>query len=62
MAKKWGEATSTYLQLDGGTDAPPAGDCDADAERGRQFYDYTNHRIYVCGGAARGWDYVGLTD
>jgi hypothetical protein len=42
--------------------APPAGDCDADAERGRQSIDTTNFRLYICMGATRGWDYVALTN
>ncbi|MHB1104631.1 MAG: hypothetical protein ACYC0C_18040 [Devosia sp.] len=42
--------------------APPGADCDADAERGRQSIDTTNFRLYICMGAARGWDYATLTD
>lgn len=41
---------------------PLAGDCDADAERGRLFIDTGNNRLYICNGAARGWDYTALTD
>lgn len=41
---------------------PASGDCDADAERGRQFIDSSNNRLYICNGAARGWDYLALTD
>ena len=58
-----GDATATYLQIDAGGWAPPAGDCDDDTERGRMFVDYSvNNRFYVCNGAARGWDYVDLQD
>ena len=42
--------------------APTAGDCDADAEIGRQFIDITNFKMYFCLGASRGWDSVTLTD
>jgi hypothetical protein len=42
--------------------APTAGDCDADAERGRMVLDTTNGRFYVCGGATRLWDYITLTN
>ena len=41
---------------------PPAADCDSDTERDRQFIDTAAHRLYVCNGAARGWDYIALTD
>jgi hypothetical protein len=52
-----------YLQAeDNNAGAPPAGDCDADAERGRISIDTSNNRLYVCNGAARGWDYATLTD
>jgi hypothetical protein len=52
-----------YLQAeDNNAGAPPAADCDADAERGRLSIDTTNNRLYVCNGAARGWDYVTLTN
>lgn len=58
-----GDATATYVQLDAGGWAPPAGDCDDDAERGRMFVDYSvNNRLYVCNGAVRGWDYIDLQD
>lgn len=42
--------------------APPSVDCDQDIERGRFSIDTTNNRLYVCNGAARGWDYVALTN
>ncbi|MEW6097189.1 MAG: hypothetical protein AB1567_11825 [bacterium] len=42
--------------------APPAGDCDADTERGRLAIDTTSNRLFVCMGATRGWDYVWLND
>jgi hypothetical protein len=45
-----------------GAGAPTSGDCDADAERGRQYIDTTNNRWYLCNGATRGWDYVALTN
>lgn len=52
-----------YLQAeDHNAGAPPAGDCDNDAERGRISLDTSNNRLYVCMGAARGWDYSALTD
>lgn len=42
--------------------APVAGDCDADAERGRLVIDTTNNILYVCNGATRKWDSLSLTD
>lgn len=52
-----------YAQFeDNNAGAPPATDCDADTERGRLSIDTTNNRLYVCNGAARGWDYVALTN
>lgn len=42
--------------------APPAGDCDADAERGRLSIDSTNNLLYVCNGATRAWDTIALTN
>ncbi|MBI4668848.1 MAG: hypothetical protein HY747_06635, partial [Elusimicrobia bacterium] len=52
-----------YFQAENSTaGAPPAADCDADAERGRLTIDTTNNRLYVCNGASRGWDYVTLTN
>jgi hypothetical protein len=52
-----------YAQFeDFNAEAPPAADCDADAERGRQSIDTTNFRLYICMGAARGWDYAALND
>lgn len=41
---------------------PPAADCDSDTERGRQSIDTANNRLYICNGAARGWDYLQLID
>jgi hypothetical protein len=41
---------------------PAAGDCDADAERGRLTIDTTNNLLYVCNGATRVWDSVALTN
>jgi hypothetical protein len=52
-----------YIQAeDNNAGAPAAGDCDADAERGRISLDTSNNRMYVCMGATRGWDYATLTD
>lgn len=51
-----------FLQFQNRGAAPTGTDCDADAEAGRFFLDTTNERLYVCNGAARGWDYVALTD
>ena len=52
-----------YFQAeDNNAGAPPAADCDTDAERGRQSIDTTNNLLYVCNGATRGWDYVALSD
>lgn len=60
-----------YLQIDSTDDAaPPAADCDSDEERGRmsvanlprRFLPGTQSRLYVCQGAARGWDWVLLSD
>ena len=52
-----------YAQFeDNNAGAPPAGDCDNNAERGRMSIDTTNNRLYICNGATRGWDYVALTD
>lgn len=42
--------------------APPAADCDNNAERGRLSISTTNNRLYICNGASRGWDYVGLNN
>lgn len=51
-----------YIQMNTNNGAPAAGDCDADAERGRMILDYTNNRLYICNGATRAWDYIALTD
>jgi hypothetical protein len=52
-----------YLEIEEDNNgAPPAGDCDADAEKGRMAIDSTNFRVYVCMGLTRGWDYAALTD
>ena len=56
------EGSTYYLQVDYGATTPPSGDCDADDERGLLFLDHTNHRLYVCNGASRGWDYSPLTN
>lgn len=44
------------------TGQPPVADCNEDAEQGRISFDYANARMYVCAGAARGWDYSTLND
>ena len=52
-----------YAQFeDNNAGAPPAGDCDNNAERGRMSIDTTNNLLYVCNGATRGWDYIEMTD
>ena len=52
-----------YFQASNHTDGPPPGaDCDNDDERGRITLDVFDHRLYVCMGAARGWDYEQLQD
>lgn len=56
------DAVDAYAQIDSESGAPPSADCDADSERGRTIHDFLNNRLYVCGGAARGWDFVALTD
>ena len=50
-----------YAQFqDNNAGAPPSLDCDNDAERGRMSIDTTNNRLYICNGAARGWDWVAM--
>ncbi len=52
-----------YLQAEDNNAGPPsAADCDHDGERGRISLDTTNFRLYVCMGAARGWDHAVLVD
>uniref|UniRef100_A0A7C4M2Q7 LamG domain-containing protein n=1 Tax=candidate division CPR3 bacterium TaxID=2268181 RepID=A0A7C4M2Q7_UNCC3 len=52
-----------YAQFeDNNAGAPPSADCDSNTERGRISIDTTNNRLYICNGATRGWDYIGLTD
>lgn len=54
---------SGYLQFKHNqTGAPPAEDCDSDDERGRMSIRTGNNRLYICNGATRGWDYVGLNN
>lgn len=56
-------STTNFMQMSECSSAPPpAGDCDADAERGRICIDSTNDRVYLCGGATRAWDYYTLID
>jgi hypothetical protein len=50
------------FHITSGAGDPTAGDCDADAERGRLYLDTTNSKFYVCGGATRLWDHIVLTD
>lgn len=51
-----------YVKAGSSNGAPPAGDCDEDAERGKMVLDYSGNNFYICNGAARGWDYVALID
>ena len=46
------------------TDVPPSADCDSDGETGRLVIRNSGsiHRLYVCNGSARGWDYFGLNN
>ena len=57
-------ASMITIAFNTGTNAgPPAvEDCDSDAERGDVILDTTNNRLYICNGATRGWDYIGLSD
>lgn len=56
-------ADGKYVQFqDNNAGAPPAADCDNDDERGRLSIDTTNNRLYICIGAARGWDYISLNN
>jgi len=62
---KWDDGSFEWTPqyVVGLSDGPPASEaCNEDSERGNLVLDYTNHRLYVCSGAARGWDYVALTD
>ena len=54
--------TNSYLHIDSESGNPPDEDCDQNAKRGRMIYDYANNRLYICGGASRGWDYINLND
>ncbi len=56
------QVASGYLQIHSVAGAPPAVDCNLDTMRGRMVLDRTNNRLYVCNGAARGWDYETLTN
>ncbi len=51
-----------FLQINSNAGIPPAADCDKDSERGYVVLDSSNNRLYVCNGASRAWDYIGLTD
>ena len=54
---------SNYIQFgNNNAGAPPAADCDNNAERGRLSIDRSNNRLYICNGAVRRWDYITLTD
>lgn len=55
--------SSGYFQFAKSVAAVPAAtDCDADSERGRIVLRTDNNRLYICNGATRGWDYVGLNN
>lgn len=48
-----------YVQIgDNNAGAPPSADCDSDAERGRMSIDTFWNLLYICNGAARGWDSI----
>lgn len=52
-----------YIQIeDNNIGVPPVNDCDSDLKRGRISIDTLNNRLYICNGAARGWDYINLID
>ncbi|MGE3340972.1 MAG: hypothetical protein AB7J46_03535 [Candidatus Altimarinota bacterium] len=56
-------ADGYYAQFsDQNAGTPPSLDCDDDAELGRLSIDTANERLYICNGAARGWDHVDLVD
>ena len=50
-----------YLWIDKAAGSPSS-DCTSGGHAGRMVLDTTNNRLYICNGAARGWDYIGLTD
>jgi hypothetical protein len=57
------EVAGGYLQASYVSAGVPAvADCTTDAQRGRIVLDSANFRLYVCTGAARGWDYSLLTN
>jgi len=60
------DGSTTYFRIDAENGAPPSGACDSDTERGRLYLDYSGGsgaiKLYICTGAATGWDYVTLTD
>ncbi|GEM_PF-4847987 len=55
-------ASNQYLQIDSEPGTPPASDCNSDTQRGRMIHDFSSNKIYVCGGAVRGWDHLDLAD
>ncbi len=61
-----GDSVYQYLQIDAESGQPPVADCDNDLERGRLLVDYSGasgaHKLYICTGAANGWDSAALTD
>lgn len=59
---KLGDGTTYYLSINAQNATPVLADCDEDNERGKLVLDYLNNRLYVCNGAARGWDFVALTN
>jgi hypothetical protein len=53
----------TYAQFENnGFGPPPHEDCTTDEQKGRIFIDSADNRLYICNGAARGWDFVTLSD
>lgn len=56
----------TYMVMGISNGAPAAGDCNSDGQRGRYELDYSGvtgaHTLYICTGAADGWDHVTLTN
>lgn len=54
--------SNQYLQIDSENGAPSAGDCNSNSQKGRMIHDYTNFKVYICGGASRGWDHLDLAD
>ena len=53
--------SSGYLQFRRFGSGAPTDTC-TDTERGRLYIDTLNNRLYLCNGAARGWDYIPLVN